>query len=274
MGRFRDPQDPLFQALNSSIVFDYRLAPYDLEQSLAHARMLARSNIIGDDDLELIERGLESVREEIESDSFVVTDDDEDIHMAIERRLTEIIGPGRRQAPHRALAQRPGGHRRRDAGARPQPRGARAAPEADGDAGGAGRAPHGLADARLHAHAARPAGLPLAPPAGVLLEVPPRPPALQLLHDRHGRPAARRRRARRGELRHEPHVRGAGAGLRRHLRELAGRRLEPRLRARLPRRRPPPAPPTSRSSAARSCSGPPRSSASARWPTRSRRARA
>jgi argininosuccinate lyase len=93
MGRFRDPQDPLFRALNSSIAFDYRLAPYDLEQSLAHARMLARSNIIGDDDLELIERGLEAVREEFEGDSFVVTDDDEDIHMAIERRLTEIIGP-------------------------------------------------------------------------------------------------------------------------------------------------------------------------------------
>jgi argininosuccinate lyase len=93
MGRFRDPQDPLFRALNSSLAFDYRLAPYDLEQSLAHARMLARSNIIGDDDLELIERGLESVREEIEGDSFVVTDDDEDIHMAIERRLTELIGP-------------------------------------------------------------------------------------------------------------------------------------------------------------------------------------
>jgi argininosuccinate lyase len=93
MGRFRDPQDPLFQALNSSIAFDYRLAPYDLEQSLAHARMLARSNIIGGEDLELIERGLEAVRGEIEDDSFVVTDDDEDIHMAIERRLTEVIGP-------------------------------------------------------------------------------------------------------------------------------------------------------------------------------------
>jgi argininosuccinate lyase len=93
MGRFRDPQDPLFQALNSSIAFDYRLAPYDLEQSLAHARMLARSNIISDDDLEQIERGLQAVREEIEADSFVVTEDDEDIHMAIERRLTEIIGP-------------------------------------------------------------------------------------------------------------------------------------------------------------------------------------
>ena len=93
MGRFRDPQDPLFQALNSSIAFDYRLAPYDLEQSLAHARMLARSNIISDDDLEQIERGLQAVREEIEADSFVVTEGDEDIHMAIERRLTEIIGP-------------------------------------------------------------------------------------------------------------------------------------------------------------------------------------
>ena len=93
MGRFSDPQDPLFQALNSSIPFDYRLAPYDLEQSLAHARMLTRSGIIGDDDLEQIERGLEAVREEIESDSFVVHGGDEDIHMAIERRLTEIIGP-------------------------------------------------------------------------------------------------------------------------------------------------------------------------------------
>jgi argininosuccinate lyase len=93
MGRFQDPQDPLFQALNSSIAFDYRLAPYDLEQSLAHARMLARSNIIGEDDLEQIERGLAAVREEIDGNRFVVTDDDEDIHMAIERRLTEIIGP-------------------------------------------------------------------------------------------------------------------------------------------------------------------------------------
>jgi argininosuccinate lyase len=92
MSRFRDPQDPLFQALNSSIAFDYRLAPYDLEQSLAHARMLARSGIIGDDDLADIERGLAEVREEIEADSFVVQQEDEDIHMAIERRLTEIVG--------------------------------------------------------------------------------------------------------------------------------------------------------------------------------------
>ena len=93
MSRFRDAQDPLFQALNSSISFDYRLAPYDLEGSLAHARMLGRSGIIADTDLAEIERGLGEVRREIEADTFVVLADDEDIHMAIERRLTEIIGP-------------------------------------------------------------------------------------------------------------------------------------------------------------------------------------
>jgi argininosuccinate lyase len=93
MSRFRDPQDPLFQALNSSIGFDYRLAPYDLEQSRAHAGMLARSGIISDDDLAAIERGLAAVGEEIDQDRFVVKDGDEDIHMAIERRLTELAGP-------------------------------------------------------------------------------------------------------------------------------------------------------------------------------------
>jgi argininosuccinate lyase len=93
MGRFSDPQDPLFQALNSSIRFDYRLAPYDLEQSRAHARMLARSGIISDDDFTELEKGLDAVRDEIDTDTFVVAEHDEDIHMAIERRLTEIVGP-------------------------------------------------------------------------------------------------------------------------------------------------------------------------------------
>jgi argininosuccinate lyase len=93
VSRFRDPQDPLFRALNSSIRFDYRLAPYDLEQSLAHARMLAHSGIIGEDDLAEIERGLAEVREEVDQDRFRVAEGDEDIHMAIERRLTELIGP-------------------------------------------------------------------------------------------------------------------------------------------------------------------------------------
>ncbi len=92
MSRFSEPQDPLFQALNSSISFDFRLAPYDLEQSFAHARMLARSGILAEGDLEDIERGLEQVRAELDEDRFEVYPGDEDIHMAIERRLTEIVG--------------------------------------------------------------------------------------------------------------------------------------------------------------------------------------
>ena len=92
MSRFSEPQDPLFRALNSSISFDFRLAPYDIEQSLAHARMLAQCDIIGAEDLTAIEAGLAQVREELEGDRFQVRDDDEDVHMAIERRLTEIAG--------------------------------------------------------------------------------------------------------------------------------------------------------------------------------------
>jgi argininosuccinate lyase len=79
--------------MNSSVSFDYRLAPYDLAQSLAHARMLASRSIIGKDDLAQLESGLAAVRREIDDDSFEVHPDDEDIHMAIERRLTEIVGP-------------------------------------------------------------------------------------------------------------------------------------------------------------------------------------
>jgi argininosuccinate lyase len=93
MSRFADPQDPRFRAINTSIGFDYRLAPHDLDGSLAHARMLARVGILTDDELADIERGLAEVRAEIENGSFEIKEDDEDIHMAVERRLTEIVGP-------------------------------------------------------------------------------------------------------------------------------------------------------------------------------------
>jgi argininosuccinate lyase len=92
MSRFSEPQDPLFQALNSSISFDFRLWPYDIAQSQAHAQMLANSGIISAEDAAEIARGLDQVRDEIESDRFEIRPDDEDVHMAIERRLTELTG--------------------------------------------------------------------------------------------------------------------------------------------------------------------------------------
>src|SRR4051794_25813240 len=93
MSRFAEPQDPVFRALNSSIGFDWRLGPYDVEQSRAHATMLASSGIISERDRDDLLAGLDRVAEELERGQFDFRDDDEDIHMAVERRLTEIAGP-------------------------------------------------------------------------------------------------------------------------------------------------------------------------------------
>src|SRR5919108_4099965 len=93
MGRFGEEQDPLFKRINSSISFDWRLASFDIEQSKAHARALAGLGVLNDAELEQITQGLDRVGGELEEGTFEFTDDDEDIHMAIERRLTELIGP-------------------------------------------------------------------------------------------------------------------------------------------------------------------------------------
>ena len=93
MNRFAEEQDPLFKRINSSISFDWRLAPFDIEQSKAHARALARLGVLDDGELGEITDGLDSVGAELEQGRFEFRDDDEDIHMAIERRLTELIGP-------------------------------------------------------------------------------------------------------------------------------------------------------------------------------------
>jgi argininosuccinate lyase len=93
MARFSLPQDPVFQELNASLAFDWRLGPYDVEQSRAHAKMLAEAGIISPHDRDELLSGLERVEAELEAGEFPFREDDEDIHMAIERRLTEIAGP-------------------------------------------------------------------------------------------------------------------------------------------------------------------------------------
>jgi argininosuccinate lyase len=80
--------------LNTSIKFDRRLWPQDIEQSRAHARMLASVDIISEEDRDALLAGLDQVASELEPNGgFRVEAGDEDIHMAIERRLTEIVGP-------------------------------------------------------------------------------------------------------------------------------------------------------------------------------------
>jgi argininosuccinate lyase len=93
MSRFGEEQDPLFRRINASISFDHRLAPFDVAQSQAHARALARLGVLDEAELGQISGGLERIGDELTEERFEFSIEDEDIHMAIERRLTELIGP-------------------------------------------------------------------------------------------------------------------------------------------------------------------------------------
>lgn len=92
-GRFDQPANELVEKFNATITFEQRVCPYDIEDSKAHATMLARQGIISEADAKAICRGLDQVAEEIREGKFVFSVKDEDIHMAIEKRMTEIVGP-------------------------------------------------------------------------------------------------------------------------------------------------------------------------------------
>ena len=93
MARLPAPQDDLFRRLNSSIAFDIRLWPQDVRVSRMHARRLREAGVLDDAELTTLEGGLNAVAAELEAGTFEGRPEDEDIHMAIERRLTEIAGP-------------------------------------------------------------------------------------------------------------------------------------------------------------------------------------
>ncbi|MBM3611937.1 MAG: argininosuccinate lyase [Alphaproteobacteria bacterium] len=92
-GRFADGPDAIMQAINASIGFDRRLAAEDIAGSRAHAAMLAAQGIIADSDAEAIGKGLVTVLSEIEAGTFPFRVEFEDIHMNVEARLSELIGP-------------------------------------------------------------------------------------------------------------------------------------------------------------------------------------
>jgi argininosuccinate lyase len=92
VSRFGEPQDPVFRKLNASISFDWRLGPYDVAQSRAHAAMLARQGIIAEAERDELLRALDQVERELDEGRFAFEPDDEDIHMAVERRVTEVAG--------------------------------------------------------------------------------------------------------------------------------------------------------------------------------------
>jgi argininosuccinate lyase len=90
--RFSEPVSDLVKRYTASVFFDNRLAPFDIQGSLAHAEMLAAQGIISAADRAEIERGMAQIRTEIESGKFEWLLDLEDVHLNIEKRLTELVG--------------------------------------------------------------------------------------------------------------------------------------------------------------------------------------
>ncbi|MDB5903934.1 MAG: argininosuccinate lyase [Betaproteobacteria bacterium] len=91
-GRFDEPVTDLVKHFTASVGFDQRLAEFDIDGSLAHAQMLHAVGILTAEDLASIERGLEQIRSDIRSGAFEWSVDLEDVHLNIERRLTDLVG--------------------------------------------------------------------------------------------------------------------------------------------------------------------------------------
>jgi argininosuccinate lyase len=92
-GRFSNkPTDAVF-ALSQSVSFDWRLAPYDLRSSLAHLAVLEKASLINKQDAETIRKALKELIRDVASGVFTPNIEDEDVHSALERGLTEKLGP-------------------------------------------------------------------------------------------------------------------------------------------------------------------------------------
>ena len=91
-GRFQKEASDLLDEFNASLPFDKTLYKQDIQGSIAHAKMLAKQGILNEQEVEAIIEGLKKIENEIESGAFEWNIKDEDIHMAIERRLTDLIG--------------------------------------------------------------------------------------------------------------------------------------------------------------------------------------
>ena len=91
-GRFNEPVSELVKKYTGSIDFDKRLAKWDIQGSLAHARMLQQSGVLSEDDVVAIQQGMQEILEDITKGTLEWSLDLEDVHMNIERRLTDKIG--------------------------------------------------------------------------------------------------------------------------------------------------------------------------------------
>ena len=92
-GRFEASLEDWVEEFGASIGFDYRLAPYDLQGSLAHVKMLGQTGILTQEEAKAIEAGLETLLARCQAGELTFDVQNEDIHMNMEALLTEEIGP-------------------------------------------------------------------------------------------------------------------------------------------------------------------------------------
>lgn len=92
-GRFTEPTHAVVERFTSSLPFDRQLFEYDILGSLAHCQTLEKAKILTRTECRSLMRGLRHVRTELRERRFPFADSDEDVHMAVERRVTELIGP-------------------------------------------------------------------------------------------------------------------------------------------------------------------------------------
>src|SRR4051812_20308310 len=91
-GRYETQAAETLRKLNDSLPFDKRMVAEDIQGSTAYAQALARAGIITTDEANQIRSGLEAVKREFDDRIFEIAAGDEDIHTAVERRLTELVG--------------------------------------------------------------------------------------------------------------------------------------------------------------------------------------
>ncbi len=90
--RFSEPMSELVKRYTASVFFEQRLAPFDIEGSLAHAEMLSNVGVISEENFKNIQKGLNQILEEIREGKFTWSLDLEDVHLNIEKRLVDLIG--------------------------------------------------------------------------------------------------------------------------------------------------------------------------------------
>ena len=222
-GRFTEPTDATVEAFTASVDFDRRLYRQDIAGSVAHATMLAEVGVLDGDERDAIVAGLRGIESDIDAGRFEWSSSLEDVHMNIEAAPHRTDRRGGEEAPHRAVAQRPGSPpiSASTPGAR-RTRSSAALRRLRGTILDLAEREVGHGDARLHPPPGRPADHVRPPRARLARDARARHRALRRCAAPDQPPPSRRGGPRGHELPHRPPDHGPAARVRGLVRQLGG----------------------------------------------------